>query len=67
MSPLLLLDLMSLCELEESIELLRSKLFHLAEIKGFSDIRTIEISQTLDLYLHRYFELEKKNNLKEII
>jgi hypothetical protein len=54
---MLLLDLMSRDELEETIELLRVKLFETASINGFSHKRTIAISQSLDLYLTRYNKL----------
>lgn len=57
---MLLLDLMSTDELYETIELLRKKLFENASNKGFSDERTIAISQTLDLYLSRYEKLKSK-------
>ncbi|WP_374120502.1 Spo0E family sporulation regulatory protein-aspartic acid phosphatase [Neobacillus sp. PS3-40] len=48
---------MSIQELEETIELLRQKLFGTASSKGFSDERTIIISQSLDLYITRYNKL----------
>jgi hypothetical protein len=54
---MLLLNLMSIHELEETIELLRKKLLETASSKGFSDERTITISQSLDLYLTRYNKL----------
>jgi hypothetical protein len=54
----LLLELMSIEELEETIELLRNKLFETASIKGFTDKRTLEISQSFNLYLLRYNKLK---------
>jgi hypothetical protein len=54
---MLLIDLMSKDELEETIELLRVKLFETASKNGFSHERTIAISQSLDLYLTRYNKL----------
>lgn len=51
---MLLLDLMSHQELEETIELLRIKLFETASNNGFTHQRTVAISQSLDLYLTRY-------------
>jgi hypothetical protein len=54
---MLLIDLMSKDELEETIELLRMKLFENASIHGFTHERTIAISQSLDLYLTRYNKL----------
>jgi hypothetical protein len=51
---MLLLNLMSLDELEETIELLRVKLFETASIHGYSHERTVAVSQSLDLYLTRY-------------
>jgi hypothetical protein len=56
----LLLDLMSLFELEETIQLLKQKLFETASTRGFSDKRASEIRQTLDLYLSRYDRLKCK-------
>lgn len=57
---MLLLELMSPSELEESIYLLRRKLFKIAAIQGLSDKRAIEISKRLDLYLQRYNALKKQ-------
>jgi hypothetical protein len=51
---LLLLDLMSFEELEETIELLRQKLFVTAFKYGYTHYKTISISQSLDLYLLRH-------------
>jgi hypothetical protein len=55
---MLLLDLMSHQELEESIQLLKQKLFETASTRGFSDKRAGEIRQTLALYLSRYDKLK---------
>jgi hypothetical protein len=60
----LLIDLMSLNELEETIELLRAKLFDVASESGFSNDKTIQISQTLDLYLSRYKDLKGRNKMR---
>jgi hypothetical protein len=60
----LLLDTMSLYELQEAIDLLSKKLFEKASIKGFSDERTIEISRSLQLYQNRYYELKRSKNLQ---
>lgn len=60
---MLLLDLMSPFELEDSIESLRSKLFKTAASKGFSDKRTMEIRKSLDLYISRYNEIIKQSYL----
>jgi hypothetical protein len=60
---LLLIDLMALHELEETIELLRFKLINSAAENGFSNNRTVQISQTLDLYLSRYKKLKDHNKM----
>lgn len=57
---MLLLDLMSLEELEETIDLLRTKLNDTAVVYGRHSSRTIEISRSLDLYIARYIKLKKK-------
>jgi len=56
---MLLLDLMNPDELEESIALLRKKLFDHAAKYGFANDRTMEISRRLDLYMERYKDIKK--------
>lgn len=58
---MLLLELMSPCELKESIQSLKRELFETAAIKGFVDKRTIEISQRINLYQTKYNELNIKD------
>jgi hypothetical protein len=54
---MLLLNLMSLDELEETIVILRKKMFETASTNGYSHERTVAVSQSLDLYLTRYNKL----------
>lgn len=60
---MLLLDLMSPCELKEAIEALKKELFETAAIEGFFNKRAVEISQRIKLYQSRYNEL---NSLKPV-
>jgi hypothetical protein len=46
----LLLELMSSCELKESIETLKKQLFEIAAVRGFNNERAVEISQRINLY-----------------
>jgi hypothetical protein len=54
---MLLFELMSPCELKESIETLKKELFETAAVKGFFDKRTTEISQRINLYQTKYNEV----------
>jgi hypothetical protein len=54
----MLLNLMAPNELKEAIEFLRKKLTESITSKGFSDKRTVEISQRLDLYIVRFNQIK---------
>jgi hypothetical protein len=56
---MLLIDLMSEDELEESIKILRKRLFSIAEKDGFSSKKATELKKRLNLYLNKYESLEK--------